>query len=65
MKCFPDYTFSYETQKFKSPWSLEKKMNFYLCNFQQNLLCCMHDQSCWQIDLPACLPAQVRSHRSH
>ena len=37
--------------QFKSPWSLEKKMNFYLCNFQQNLLCCMHDQSCWQIDL--------------
>ena len=25
---------------------------------------CLHDQLCWQTDLPVCLPAQVRSCRS-
>ena len=36
MKCFLNYTFSYDTQKCKkkSPLSLENKRNFCLCDFQ-------------------------------
>ena len=29
------------------------------------MLCCLCDQFCWQILLPACLPSQLQSHRSH
>ena len=53
------YLFLSQTQKLsnKSLLNLEKKRNFCLCDSQQNLLCCLHDQSHWQTDLPACLPA--------
>ena len=44
--------------------SLEKK-NFCLCNFEESLSCCLHDQSHWPNDLPTCQPAQVRSCGSH
>ena len=55
------------TQKFKDKplLSLQKKINFWLRDCWWNLLCCLHDQSCWQFDLPACLPARVRSRGSH
>ena len=51
--------------KGKSLLSPQKKRNFCLHNFQQNLLCYLCDQSCWQIDLPACLPAWTWLHESH
>ena len=52
------YPFLWQTQK-RSPFSLEKKRNlpvrflivFVVC------VCCLCNQSRWQIDFPVCLPA--------
>ena len=61
-----DFTFLWQTQKLKnkSLLSLEKK-NFCLHYFRWNLLCCLHNQSRWQTDLAACLPARARLRKSH
>ena len=67
MKCFPNYIFSYDWHKNLRKsllWILRKK-NFGLCNFQSNLLCCLCNQSRWQIDFSVYLPAQARLHGSH
>ena len=65
MGCFPDKRFLGQTQKlkYKSLLNLEKKRN--LVRFLVNLLCCLHDQSRWSIDLPARQPVQAQWRGSH
>ena len=58
--------FIWQTKKKKDKvlLSFQEKRNFCLRDFWYNLLCCLHNQLCWQTDLPVCLPAQVRLCRS-
>ena len=61
MGCFPDIPFLMTDTKINKHvplLSLDKK-NFCLHDFQQNVLCCLRNESRWQIDLPACVPAQA------
>ena len=60
-----DSPFLWQTQKLKNKFLLSLEEKTCLRDFQWNLLCCLHDQSRWQTDLPACLPARARLRRSH